>query len=74
MRNANAYRLFRYSSENDSDFATLFLGLSISENINSESFYLCNPDRENGIIHIRNEYAYEVISKRKKPVIREKNK
>ncbi len=61
VRNANAYRLFRYSSENDSDFATLFLGLSISENINSESFYLCNPDREKGIIHIRNESTGDVI-------------
>lgn len=61
VRNANAYRLFRYSGGKDSDFASLFLGLCISENINSESFYLCNPDREKGIIHIRNEATGDVI-------------
>ena len=61
VENANAYRLVRYSSENDSDFVKLFLRLSISENINSESFYLCNPDREKGIIHIRNESTGDVI-------------
>ncbi len=61
VKNANAYRLVRYSSENDSNFAKLFLGLGISENINSESFILHNPDREKGVIHITSESTNDVI-------------
>ncbi len=61
IRNANAYRLVCYNCENDSDFAKLFLGLGISENINFESFLLHNPDREKGVIHITNESTNDVI-------------
>lgn len=61
VRNANAYRLVRYSCENDSDFAKLFLGLGISENINLESFLLHNPDRKKGVIYITNESTNDVI-------------
>ena len=39
----------------------LFLGFGVSENISSESFYLSNPDRKKGIIHIRNESTGSVI-------------
>lgn len=46
VNDANAYRLVRYSSKNDSDFAKLFLGFDVSENTSSESFYLSNPDRK----------------------------
>ena len=61
IRNANAYRLICYNCKNDSDFAKLFLGLGISENINVESFLLHNPDREKGVIHITNESTNDVI-------------
>lgn len=61
VKNANAYRLVRYSSKNDSDLSRLFLGFDVSENTSSESFYLSNPDRKKGIIHIRNESTGSVI-------------
>lgn len=61
IRNADAYRLFRYNSRNDSDLSKLFLGFGISENLSSESFYLNNPDRKKGIIHIMNESTKDVI-------------
>ena len=61
IRDANAYRMFCYKSRNDSDLSRLFLGFDISENTSSESFYLSNPDRKKGIIHIRNESTGSVI-------------
>ena len=61
VRNANACRLVRYSSDNDSDFARLFLGLDISENIKLESFLLHNPDRKKGVIYITDESTKDVI-------------
>mgnify|MGYP000046451838 FL=1 len=61
IRNANAYRMFCYKSRNDSDLSRLFLGFDVSENTSSESFYLSNPDRKKGIIHIRNESTGNVI-------------
>ncbi|MBQ9106373.1 MAG: hypothetical protein IJY56_00620 [Clostridia bacterium] len=61
IRNADAYRLYRYNTENDVDFAKIDLGFDVSEDIISESFYLENPDREKGIIHITNESTKDVI-------------
>lgn len=61
INDADAYRLVRYDSENDADFAKLLLGFNIPENTSSESFYLHNPDREKGIIHIINESTNDVI-------------
>ena len=61
IRNADAYRMFCYKSRKDSDLSRLFLGFDVSENTNSESFYLSNPDRKKGIIHIRNESTGSVI-------------
>lgn len=61
VKNADAYRLARYSSENDSDFAKLFLGFNITQNENLELFLLHNPDRKKGIIHITNESTKDVI-------------
>ncbi len=61
ISNADAYRMFCYKSRNDSDLSKLFLGFGVSESISSESFYLSNPDRKKGIIHIRNESTGSVI-------------
>lgn len=61
IRNADAYRMFCYKSRNDSDLSRLFLGFGVSESTSSESFYLSNPDRKKGIIHIRNESTGSVI-------------
>lgn len=61
VKNANAYRLVRYSSEKDAELAKLFLGFNIPTDIYSESFFLTNPDREKGVIHIMNESTKDVI-------------
>ncbi len=60
-QNADAYRLIRYNTVSDVEFAKIYLGFGVSENITSDSFYLHNPDREEGTIHIMNELTEVVI-------------
>ena len=61
IRDADAYRLTRYNTESEAELAKIFLHLDVSEDVATESFYLHNPDRKRGVIHIVHEATEKII-------------
>ncbi len=61
IMDADAYSLDRFNTESDVEFAKIYFHLGESENIMVESFFLENPDREKGIIHITDENTKDVM-------------